>query len=1048
MVAPTSAKFAFKSVLRRKQKNLFTILGITLGVALLAGVQIGVDSLTVGWQNSYIHTLGEREVVYTGIKDRYFNESIAEKLQQSVINGKLDHVEGVTGRVDLYATVFWANEGTIETGINFVGVSSNEPSIFGKYFNEDDSPIELNEIPTNQIIVGRGLVELMRTEGNELNKGDSLYLSIYDSNMSLVEEPLEIYDIYEDKGKGREGSAIGIIVLLDWIQQRIQPFFTGQSGYNSSNLINTIYCGLDETIDTTKESNAVIRAISEEMAKFGVVDPFYKMNMKLFILDLIADIMSMLGDFMWIFGSVIMFCGLLLITNIQMMSVEEREIQTGIMRAIGTKKRQIIFFFLTEAVFLGIVGAVFGLFSGAIYGWILVQMFGYFFGFSAADMPLIITSNAITISFIAGFIVALITGIFPAIRASNVNIVQVIRGILPPSEEQVGRKGLYLGIIMTVIGIILLVTNPVDILQGSKAFERLNDAEAFYLPVLLTLVGGTLTASYFVISRKAALEMMTGVLIFWPLFNIFIIFDWIKEGGGGVMYLIYIIFSMIIGAIAIVGLNLDLLANACEFVVGSVRGLSAVATLAFRQMASQKTRSTLTFAIFASVLTLNIFVATWTYSTRFGYDSQVDETSGGMDLLAIASIPVAESLDYANLVKSEYNDITFAAGFTFSESAEAFTEDPEELGYIPFNDESKKMDSILVSLDETVMWDQREWQFPLFLENKKLGPFNSTEDTITDDEKRLLEDEQAWQAVANNTYVDDDGNPVSFGGKPVIITSLYTFEGFSLSRYPIGDSLWLLDSTGEDVIEFKVIAAYWDNPIAAFTLMGMQGAPVQASAFFVSKAISSNLAAFTQNKLNGTENAFVFKTKHDLHSEGNKDLANEIESWSNKPENAFRTTYTDGRMHGIQVVQVWDIYEEQLEGMYRFFQFIQLFTGMGFLVGVLGLLVVAVRSVTERKREIGMMRSIGFTRFKVVLAVLIELVTMGLIGLIIGLVNGNLLGWALVDINSGGDATFLIPWHIILLYTVVTLGAAFLAAIIPGWRAQKIPPSEALRYTG
>ncbi|MFX0208452.1 MAG: ABC transporter permease, partial [Candidatus Hodarchaeota archaeon] len=257
---------------------------------------------------------------------------------------------------------------------------------------------------------------------------------------------------------------------------------------------------------------------------------------------------------------------------------------------------------------------------------------------------------------------------------------------------------------------------------------------------------------------------------------------------------------------------------------------------------------------------------------------------------------------------------------------------------------------------------------------------------------------------------------------------------------------------GGNVIEFIVIAAYWSNPIADFTLMEMEGAPVMPRVFFVSSEIASNLAAFTQNKLNGTENAFIFKTDYKLHPDDNEydndDLASDIESWSNKPNDGFRTIYANGRMHGIQVIQVWDIYEIQLEGMYRFFQFIQLFTGMGFIVGVLGLLVVAIRSVTERKREIGMMRSIGFTRFKVVLAVLIELITMGLIGLIIGLINGSLLGWALVDINSGGEATFLIPWHIILLYTIVTLGAAFLAAIIPGWRAQRIPPSEALRYTG
>ncbi|MFX0206287.1 MAG: ABC transporter permease, partial [Candidatus Hodarchaeota archaeon] len=808
MVAPVSTNYAYKSVLRRKQKNLFAILGIALGVALLAGVQIGIDSLTVGWQNSYVHTLGEREIAITGVKNPFFNESIAKNLQQSVIGGELEHVLGVTGRVSLYATVFWENEGTIETGINFMGIDLSEPDVFGNYKNKADSVIDLNNTSPNQVLVGRGLVELMKTKENELQKGDSIYISVSLGNIPLVDESLVIYDIYEDEGKGREENANGIVVPLNWIQSRLQPVFVEQPGLDSSHLINIIYCALDETIDTGEESNEVTRAIYSEMFENGVADAqqeLNSMNVELYILDLIAEIMTMLGNFMWIFGSVIMFCGLLLITNIQMMSVEEREIQTGILRAIGTKKRQIILSFLTEAVFLGIIGAFFGLIGGVIYGWILVQMFGYFFGFSAADIPLIITPFSYVLSFVAGFIVAVITGVFPAVRASNVNIVQVIRGILPPSEETVGRKGLYLGILLTILGIILLALNPVNILEGPKAFERLNDAEAFYLPALLTLVGATLTASYFVISRKAALELMTGVLLFWPLFNIFIIFDWIKEGSGGVFYLLYIIFSMIVGTIALVGLNLNLLASSLEFIVGSIKGLSAVATVAFRQMASQKTRSTLTFAIFASVLTLNIFVATWTYSTRFGYDSQVDETSAGMDLIAIANQPINASLNYADIVENEYTDIKFAAGLTISESTMAFEEDPGTLGYIPFNDSDKYMeDTVLVSLDEMDLWApedlEEDWQFPFLLEPKKLGPFNITEDTIDDEELLLLEDEHTWRAVANNTHIDDNGFPVSSGGKPVIITSIYTFEGFTLSRYPIGDSLWFLDSTGGNVI--------------------------------------------------------------------------------------------------------------------------------------------------------------------------------------------------------------------------------------------------------
>ena len=126
----------------------------------------------------------------------------------------------------------------------------------------------------------------------------------------------------------------------------------------------------------------------------------------------------------------------------------------------------------------------------------------------------------------------------------------------------------------------------------------------------------------------------------------------------------------------------------------------------------------------------------------------------------------------------------------------------------------------------------------------------------------------------------------------------------------------------------------------------------------------------------------------------------------------------------------------------------QYFTTLGFLFGIVSLLVVSVRSVQERKREIGMMRSIGVKRRDVTISLILELTVMGTIGLFIGLIIGNLLAYALVDINSAGLAVLLIPWDTILLYVILTLGSALIASIIPGIIASRIPPSDALRYTG
>ena len=55
-----SLMYSLKSVYRRKAKNVFAIMGIALGVSLLLGVQVSVDSVEQSWLDGSIYSLGKR----------------------------------------------------------------------------------------------------------------------------------------------------------------------------------------------------------------------------------------------------------------------------------------------------------------------------------------------------------------------------------------------------------------------------------------------------------------------------------------------------------------------------------------------------------------------------------------------------------------------------------------------------------------------------------------------------------------------------------------------------------------------------------------------------------------------------------------------------------------------------------------------------------------------------------------------------------------------------------------------------------------------------
>ncbi len=258
---------------------------------------------------------------------------------------------------------------------------------------------------------------------------------------------------------------------------------------------------------------------------------------------------------------------------------------------------------------------------------------------------------------------------------------------------------------------------------------------------------------------------------------------------------------------------------------------------------------------------------------------------------------------------------------------------------------------------------------------------------------------------------------------------------FSKPAKKPGDIVWL-DALNGTAIPFKLIATASFLPLQAIRL-GHGG----ANYVFVNEEYVDILAGFST--VVNTSNVFIVDSIYEFDDEKNSELARNIEEWSNSPKSDFRKNHGS---YGIITTTVYEEVQDQVDAQISIFNFFQAFTSLGFFEGILGLLVVSLRSISERRREIGMMRALGFNRKNVIYTVILELVAMSLIGTVIGLINGILLTSSLVHVNQSLDFKLVIPWGTIWIYIILTLLAAFIAAVIPGWKASKIPPSEALRY--
>lgn len=142
--------------------------------------------------------------------------------------------------------------------------------------------------------------------------------------------------------------------------------------------------------------------------------------------------------------------------------------------------------------------------------------------------------------------------------------------------------------------------------------------------------------------------------------------------------------------------------------------------------------------------------------------------------------------------------------------------------------------------------------------------------------------------------------------------------------------------------------------------------------------------------------------------------------------------------------------EEALSGQSTFLTMLQGYLILGLVIGVVGLSVVLIRAVRERRRQIGMMRAIGIPASQVRRMFLVEAFFVGAQGVVLGLGLGMLSSWQILA-NSAAferDLGFNVPVLWLLGLGIAALALSMLAGIGPAMRAGKEQPAEALRFAG
>ena len=253
---------------------------------------------------------------------------------------------------------------------------------------------------SNNIYLGKNLASRLN-----LSAGDSAYISNSKSINIFTGIPSTIQVVI---------AGIFDINLIDYNQNYI---------YSSYNLINKLIQPESYDILLNKEldhiSISLIKKINNKISYYKWNDDYKSfisaMKLEKIIYSLIGFLIILIAAFT--------------LMSMMSLSVMKKIPQLGILMSIGIKKHQIKYIFLFQSIITGVLGSILGIIisQSIIFYDKKYQLIKMIFDDQMFfDFPLILTDMNILLIFLFSLIILIFSGLYPAIKASNINLIQSI----------------------------------------------------------------------------------------------------------------------------------------------------------------------------------------------------------------------------------------------------------------------------------------------------------------------------------------------------------------------------------------------------------------------------------------------------------------------------------------------------------------------------------------------------------------------------------------------------------------------------------------------
>ena len=405
-----NVKVALSSIRTQLLRTVLTIVIIAIGITALVGILTIVTAIDYNMNSSF-----------ASMGSNTFNINRYENTTRRSGGNEVEKINPIISYPEAKAFKENYKYPLTNTSVSFTATTTAEVKFENKKTDPEVSVLGVDEIFAQnsglEIENGRNFTVFdinnnayVCVIGSDFaSKGIFKDTNPIDKIISIRGAKFRVIGVLKEKGS-TFGNSQDLRVLIP-IQVARSMFSMPNVNYTISTMVDKKEL-LNEAVDNATITMRKVRKLNPvEENNFGISKSEDLANR-------IAEMTGVLNMSAWVMGIITILGSSIALMNIMIVSVTERTREIGVRKALGAKKSTIATQFFIETLTIGQLGGLFGIILGILIGYLICLAAGWLF---------IIPWQAIFAAVVTSFIVAVVSGSYPAIKASKLDPIEALR---------------------------------------------------------------------------------------------------------------------------------------------------------------------------------------------------------------------------------------------------------------------------------------------------------------------------------------------------------------------------------------------------------------------------------------------------------------------------------------------------------------------------------------------------------------------------------------------------------------------------------------------